>query len=101
MTVMATKRDFPVVEQWDDGFGIRLPSAVVEALGLKLGDEVEIRIVPEREFDAALDRLTRQAIAQLRRVRRPLPLDFRLIAMMRTDDGVIESCVRRSRLTRG
>jgi len=74
---MATKKDFPIVEQWGDSLGIRLPAAIVDALELKVGDEVEIRVVREREFDTTLDQLTLQAIAQLRRVRRPLLADFR------------------------
>ena len=74
---MATKKDFPVVEQWGDSLGIRLPAVIVDALDLKVGDEVELRVVHERGFDETLDQLTRQAIAQLRRVRRPLPPDYR------------------------
>jgi antitoxin MazE len=74
--VMATKTDFPVVEQWGDSLAIRLPAEIIEALSLNVGDEVEIRVLHEREFDATLDQLTRQAIAQLRRVQRPLPPDF-------------------------
>ena len=75
--MMATKKDYAVVERWGDGLGIRLPAAIVQALNLNAGDEVEIRVVREREFDTALEQLTLQAIAQLRRVRRPLPADFR------------------------
>jgi antitoxin component of MazEF toxin-antitoxin module len=44
------------VAKWGNSLAVRLPSAVVEALGLKEGDDIEIRIAGNREFEVARDR---------------------------------------------
>jgi antitoxin MazE len=38
------------VAKWGNSLAVRLPSAVVEALELKEGDQIEIRIAGTREF---------------------------------------------------
>jgi antitoxin MazE len=55
---------------------VRLPATVVEALDLKEGDQIEIRIAGEREFEVRRDRSKQNALARLRRLRRPLPPGF-------------------------
>jgi antitoxin MazE len=37
------------VAKWGNSLAVRLPTAVVEALGLKEGDQIEIRIAGERK----------------------------------------------------
>jgi antitoxin MazE len=64
------------VARWGNSLAIRLPSAVVEALELKEGDQIEIRIAGAREFEVRRDRTREKALAQLRRLRRPLPPGF-------------------------
>jgi antitoxin MazE len=67
------------VAKWGNSLAVRLPSAVVEALELKEGDQVEIRIAGDREFEVARDRSKEEALARLRRLRRlrrPLPPGF-------------------------
>jgi antitoxin MazE len=61
------------VAKWGNSLAVRLPSAVVEALGLKEGDEIDIKIAGERAFDIELDRSRERALAQIRSLRRPLP----------------------------
>ncbi|MDQ3774289.1 MAG: AbrB/MazE/SpoVT family DNA-binding domain-containing protein [Pseudomonadota bacterium] len=56
---------------------VRLPAAVVEALKLKEGDQIEIRIVGERAFEIDRDRSRERAIERIRRLRRPLPTGFK------------------------
>jgi antitoxin MazE len=41
------------VEKWGDSLAIRLPAAVVETLGLKEGDEVEVQIAGPRVIEIA------------------------------------------------
>ncbi|WP_225770733.1 AbrB/MazE/SpoVT family DNA-binding domain-containing protein [Inquilinus sp. Marseille-Q2685] len=65
------------VAKWGNSLAVRLPSAVVEALELKEGDEVEIRIAADRAFLVERDRSRQQALDRLRRLRRPLPPGFR------------------------
>lgn len=65
------------VAKWGNSLAVRLPSAVVEALELKEGDEIEIRIAADRAFLVERDRSRQQALDRLRRLRRPLPPGFR------------------------
>ena len=55
---------------------VRLPTAVVEALDLKEGDQIEIRIAGTREFEVSRDRRRERALERLRQLRRPLPDGF-------------------------
>jgi len=65
------------VAKWGNSLAVRLPAAVVEALGLEEGDQIEIRVAGKREFEIARDRSTEQALARIRRLRRPLPPGFK------------------------
>jgi antitoxin MazE len=65
------------VSKWGNSLAIRLPKAVVEALGLKEGDEIEIRVAGERRFDVARDRSREAAMARIRALARPLPAGWR------------------------
>lgn len=61
------------VAKWGNSLAIRLPSAIVEALGLKAGDEIDVRIAGERAFDVERDRSLEKALERLRALRKPLP----------------------------
>jgi antitoxin MazE len=56
---------------------VRLPSAIVDALDLKEGDQIEIRIAGSREFEIARDRSVEKALERIRELRRPLPRGFK------------------------
>ena len=43
------------VSKWGNSLAVRLPSEVVEALKLKEGDQIEIRIADTREFEVRRD----------------------------------------------
>jgi antitoxin MazE len=64
------------VSKWGNSLAVRLPAAVVEALKLKEGDEIEIRIAREREFEVRRDQSRNKALERLRKLRRPLPPGF-------------------------
>ena len=64
------------VSKWGNSLAVRLPSAVVESLNLKVGDEIEIRIAGERAFEVRRDPGRQRALANLRKLRRPLPPGF-------------------------
>lgn len=64
------------VAKWGNSLAVRLPSAVVEALDLKEGDQIEITIEGRREFAVRRDRSREKALARLRKLRRPLPPGF-------------------------
>ncbi len=64
------------VAKWGNSLAVRLPAAVVEALDLKEGDQIEIRIADGRTFEVRRDRTRQDALDRLRKLRRPLPAGF-------------------------
>ncbi len=65
------------VSKWGNSLAIRLPSAVVEALKLKEGDEVEVHVAGERAFDIARDRSRERALRRIQALRKDLPPDWK------------------------
>jgi antitoxin MazE len=65
------------VAKWGNSLAVRLPAVVVEALGLKEGDDIAIHAVgsKELEIEKAPDR--RALLARLRKYRGVLPKDFK------------------------
>ncbi len=64
------------VSKWGNSLAVRLPAEVVDALKLKEGDQVEIRIADSRKFEVRRDPARKLALQRLRRLRRPLPAGF-------------------------
>lgn len=64
------------VAKWGNSLAVRLPAAVVDALDLKDGDNVEIRIAGGRTFEVKKDRRREVALAALRKLRRNFPEGF-------------------------
>jgi antitoxin MazE len=65
------------VSKWGNSLAIRLPAAVVEALDLKPGDDIEVHVEGVRDF-ALARRPDREALMErLRAFRGRLPADFR------------------------
>jgi len=67
------------VGKWGNSLAVRLPAAVVDALQLKEGDEIEIEVAGARSFRVARDRTREQALERLRALARPLPPGFRFV----------------------
>jgi antitoxin MazE len=65
------------VAKWGNSLAVRLPAAVVEALGLKPGDEIEIQVAGARAFEIRRRPGGRELLASLRRFRGRLPAGFR------------------------
>ena len=65
------------VSKWGNSLAIRVPAAVVEALELKAGDEVEVRLAGPRTFDVDRDRSRERALARIRASRWELPPDWK------------------------
>jgi antitoxin MazE len=64
------------VAKWGNSLAVRLPAAIVEALGLKHGDDIEIKVTGRRKFEVKKDQARERALAGLRKLRRPLPAGF-------------------------
>lgn len=65
------------VSRWGNSLAVRLPAVVVEALSLKEGDDIEIRIADARVFEINRKPGTDERLARLRQFRNKLPADFR------------------------
>ena len=65
------------VAKWGNSLAVRLPQAVVEALGLREGDDIEITVTDARSFRVARDQSRKQALARLRKYRDRLPAGFK------------------------
>ena len=65
------------VAKWDNSLAVRLPAAVVEALQLKAGDEIEIHVASAREFAVARKPGRAELLKRLRAFRGRLPADFK------------------------
>jgi Growth regulator len=64
------------VAKWGNSLAVRLPAAVVEALGLKVGDEIEIHVADAREFAVARKPGREDLLKRLRAFRGRLLADF-------------------------
>ncbi|TAL89206.1 MAG: AbrB/MazE/SpoVT family DNA-binding domain-containing protein [Rhodanobacter sp.] len=64
------------VSKWGNSLAIRLPAAVVEALELREGDDVEVRVAGAREFALKRTRGTQEWLERLRKFRGRLPAGF-------------------------
>jgi antitoxin MazE len=65
------------VAKWGNSLAVRLPAAVVEALTLKEGDEIEIEVAGARRFGISKRPEARELLARLRKFRGRLPADFK------------------------
>jgi antitoxin MazE len=64
------------VAKWGNSLAIRLPAAVVDALELKVGDEIDIHIADDRELVVARKPGRADLLKRLRAYRGRLPADF-------------------------
>ncbi|MEJ0084502.1 MAG: AbrB/MazE/SpoVT family DNA-binding domain-containing protein [Pseudomonadota bacterium] len=65
------------VRKWGNSLAVRLPNAVVKALKLKAGDEIEIVAFGTRQFEVRRDSRRARALQRLRALKTPLPEGFR------------------------
>ena len=65
------------VSKWGNSLAIRLPAAVVEALELKPGDNIDIHVSGSRAFAIEKAPGARELLARLRKYRGRLPVDFK------------------------
>jgi len=63
--------------KWGNSLAVRLPAAVVEALDLKEGDNIEIDVAVARLFAIKKAPGARELLARLRKYRGRLPAAFK------------------------
>ena len=69
------------VSKWGNSLAIRLPAAVVEALDLKEGDDIRIRVAGDRSFEIERTPSRADIIMRLRSLRGSIPSDFKFDRM--------------------
>ncbi len=65
------------VSKWGNSLAIRLPAAVVKALNLEEGDDIEVTITGERSVKVARTPSVGERLRALRRFRGSLPKGFK------------------------
>lgn len=75
------------VAKWGNSLAVRLPSAVVEALTLREGDEIEIHVVGARAFEVTKRPAARALLARLRKFRGRLPAAFKFDRLEANERG--------------
>jgi antitoxin MazE len=65
------------VSKWGNSLAVRLPAAVVEALNLQDGDDIEIQVEGVRSLSVRKMPDQRELLARLRKYRGRLPKGFR------------------------
>jgi antitoxin MazE len=65
------------VAKWGNSLAVRLPAVVVEALELKEGDDIEVRILDLHELAVSRKPDRNQLLERLRAFRGRLPADWK------------------------
>ena len=65
------------VSKWGNSLAIRLPATVVEALGLREGDDVIVHASGKRSLEIEKAPGRKELVARLRKFRGRLPKDFK------------------------
>jgi antitoxin MazE len=61
------------VAKWGNSLAVRIPSAVADALGLREGDDIAIRIAGDRSFEIERNDTRSTALAKIRSLKIKLP----------------------------
>ncbi|MFC5759523.1 AbrB/MazE/SpoVT family DNA-binding domain-containing protein [Rhizobium sp. GCM10022189] len=64
------------VAKWGNSLAVRIPAKVADALGLKEGDDVVVRIAEDNAFEKKKDDSRERALERIRSSRRNLPSDW-------------------------
>ncbi|MGB6558399.1 MAG: AbrB/MazE/SpoVT family DNA-binding domain-containing protein, partial [Pseudolabrys sp.] len=75
------------VAKWGNSLAIRLPRSVVEVLGLKEGDSIEIHVADRRSFAIEKAHTSKQLLERLRKYRGRLPAGFRFDRLEANERG--------------
>jgi antitoxin MazE len=74
---MYIKKRVMKVAKWGNSLAIRLPAAVVDIMGLKEGDEIDVRVVGTSGIEVERSKGLEEMLARLRKYRGIVPKDFK------------------------
>lgn len=75
------------VSRWGNSLAVRLPVAVVEALDLKEGEEIELHVTGARSLEVTRKPAPQDLLARLRKYRGRLPPDFKFDRLEANERG--------------
>jgi antitoxin MazE len=75
------------VSKWGNSLAVRLPAGVVDVLGLKEGDDIEIEVVGQRRFAIKRAAGANEVLQRLRKFRGRLPDDFKFDRLEANERG--------------
>jgi antitoxin MazE len=75
------------VSKWGNSLAVRLPVAVVEALSLQEGDQIEIQVSGKRALQVTKAPGARELLARLRKYRGRLPATFKFDRLEANERG--------------
>lgn len=64
------------VAKWGNSLAVRLPAALVQALDLKEGEEIDLHAIDARTFEVSKKPGAKELLARLHQFRGRLPADF-------------------------
>jgi antitoxin MazE len=65
------------VAKWGNSLAVRLPRALVEALGLKEGDHIDVRVADPRSFEVAKAPTAEEIVRGLQKFRGHVPAGYK------------------------
>lgn len=75
------------IARWGNSLAVRLPAAVVDALELKEGEDIEIQVVGARAIEIKKKPSARALLERLRKFRGRLPKDFKFDRLEASERG--------------
>jgi antitoxin MazE len=75
------------IAKWGNSLAVRLPVAVVEALELKEGDDIEIDVTGKRSLEVSKAPGAKALLARLRKYRGKLPAGFKFDRLEASERG--------------
>jgi len=65
------------VAKWGNSLAVRLPSALVEALGVTEGDEIELTVKAERKLEVSAEDTIQKRLERIRALQVPMPPGYK------------------------
>jgi antitoxin MazE len=75
------------VAKWGNSLAVRLPSPVVEALELKIGDDIRITVVDSNRLEVERTPSRQEIVSRLRKFQGLLPADFKFDRLEANERG--------------
>jgi antitoxin MazE len=75
------------IAKWGNSLAVRIPAAVVEALELKEGDDIEIDVTGKRSLEVSKAPGAKALLARLRKYRGKLPVGFKFDRLEASERG--------------